>query len=269
MPNASDDVEALTVFFMAARDLGVSHLSLVGPGYSDSGPLDSRREDVQTVTLSYPREGVANMKIRHFSDVAEPIRSAFARIDAEGAHTLILDLRGNRGGDLSSIAVAEHLFDETLRGGLFTGALWWRSNEQAPNLHGDEALPVLSEHDQSTFFSMLAEHGAFVVRASPVAPHFAGPVYVLIDGRTASASEPLVEMLKSTGRATLIGEPTAGAMLSSQTFELNSGLMLIVPTADYHTADGRRLEGAGVEPDIAVDSADALDETLRLIDQPR
>lgn len=269
MPNVRDDVEALTVFYIAVQELGLSHLALVGSGFGEDRPADSSAEGAQVVTIDYPRDGVAHMRIRHFAGDPERIREAFMQIDFDGARTLILDLRSNRGGNLSAITVAEHLFDVPLDGGLFTGAIWWKMNQRPPSLQADRALPVLSEYDLDAFFSILAEHGALVLRASPTVPYFAGPVYLLVDRRTASASEPLADMLQTTRRATLIGEPTAGSMLSSQTFELSTGLVLIAPTADYHSADGRRLEGVGVEPDILIASADALEETLRLIDLER
>jgi len=62
----------------------------------------------------------------------------------------------------------------------------------------------------------------------------------------------------------VVGEPTAGAMLSSETFELSDGWHLVVPVADYIAADGVRLEGRGVEPHVSVSAEDALRKALGL-----
>jgi len=67
---------------------------------------------------------------------------------------------------------------------------------------------------------------------------------------------------RGTGRATLVGERTAGAMLSSEEIPLGDGWTLLLPTADFYTPDGKRIEGRGVEPVIASPSARALEVAL-------
>lgn len=62
-----------------------------------------------------------------------------------------------------------------------------------------------------------------------------------------------------------MGEHTAGAMLSSETVTLPDGWYLVVPDADYITADGVRLEGRGVPPHEEVPADQALEEALRMV----
>ncbi|GAC1690166.1 MAG: hypothetical protein NVS9B3_08750 [Gemmatimonadaceae bacterium] len=93
---------------------------------------------------------------------------------------------------------------------------------------------------------------------APRRPRFDGVVYALIDHQTASASEPLVHLLGASGRATLVGERTAGAMLAAPPHMLGDGWVLILPEADFYAADGTRLEGVGVAPHVATSSADAM-----------
>ncbi|MEP7220368.1 MAG: S41 family peptidase, partial [Bacteroidota bacterium] len=94
-------------------------------------------------------------------------------------------------------------------------------------------------------------------------PYFTGQLFVLTNSGTASAAEPLAALLQETGRGRLIGERTRGYMLSSETYDLADGWSLRIPTADYYTAAGRRLENAGVVPDLPAASASALEEALR------
>jgi len=61
-----------------------------------------------------------------------------------------------------------------------------------------------------------------------------------------------------------VGEKTAGAVLSSKLFDIPGGLHLRVPIADYFSITGRRLEGAGVVPDIEVPADQALETALAL-----
>jgi carboxyl-terminal processing protease len=51
-------------------------------------------------------------------------------------------------------------------------------------------------------------------------------------------------------------------MLNGEFFPVGDGFQLIVPTADYYTADGIRLDHRGVEPDIKAKPDKALDAAL-------
>jgi carboxyl-terminal processing protease len=75
---------------------------------------------------------------------------------------------------------------------------------------------------------------------------------VLIDGRSGSATEAYAAAIKESGTATLFGQQTAGAMLSSTKVNVPGGWTLLLPEADFITTGGMRVEGKGVEPHIVV-----------------
>ena len=54
------------------------------------------------------------------------------------------------------------------------------------------------------------------------------------------------------GRATIIGEATAGQALPAVLATLPNGDLLLHAVADFSTPDGSRLEGQGVRPDVIV-----------------
>ncbi|WP_425993881.1 S41 family peptidase [Caulobacter sp. DWR1-3-2b1] len=81
---------------------------------------------------------------------------------------------------------------------------------------------------------------------------YSGPVVVLIGPASASAAEVTAAALKREHRASLVGRKTNGSVLGSNTFLLPDGGMVQVPVIDIEMLDGRRLEGAGVAPDIEV-----------------
>jgi hypothetical protein len=90
-----------------------------------------------------------------------------------------------------------------------------------------------------------------------------------VDRHTASASEPLAQVLKTTRRATVVGERTAGHMLMALPHALGDGWVMTIPEADFVLPDGSRLEGRGVPPDVStradqvfVAVAEALAATL-------
>ena len=137
-----------------------------------------------------------------------------ARADAPG---VVIDLRRNSGGETFSLGI------------------------------------VIGE-----FFAQAVDCGVFVTRAGTSAvksswqwgsARYAGRVVVLVDRGTASAAEIFAAVMQDHGRATVMGRPTAGAVLASWFYELPDGGQLQLSREDYLAPKGRRLEGRGVEPD--------------------
>lgn len=77
-------------------------------------------------------------------------------------------------------------------------------------------------------------------------------VALLVDGASRSAAELTPAALQEAGRALVVGEHTAGAVLISQDTILPDGGRLTLSRADYVTSGGVRLEKRGVTPDIVV-----------------
>jgi carboxyl-terminal processing protease len=74
---------------------------------------------------------------------------------------------------------------------------------------------------------------------------YRGPVVVLIGAGTGSAAEGFALAMQRMTRARLIGEPTAGYILSGEEVEIAPGWSLTVPTAGIWSADG---EDTGDKP---------------------
>lgn len=139
---------------------------------------------------------------------------------------LILDLRGNPGGQLFSMtAVGGLLYDKTTSLGAMKTA------------QGTLRLTVLPRR--------VADDGTRLRRLG-------GPVAVLIDRGSASSSEIFTAGLQATSRARVFGETSAGMALPAITARLPSGDWLYFPTADMTDPDGRRIEGQGVAPDVVI-----------------
>lgn len=99
----------------------------------------------------------------------------------------------------------------------------------------------------------------------PLTPEFNGNVYVLLSKKTASAAEMAAQALSGLDQVTLIGETTAGTMLSQKMYDID-GFHLFLPIADYYTICGQRIEGTGVAPDITIDAKLAMEKALALAD---
>jgi C-terminal processing protease CtpA/Prc len=84
-------------------------------------------------------------------------------------------------------------------------------------------------------------------------------VLVVTSNRTASAAEHFALALKATGRATLIGEATAGANHFGGPQRLNANFAVWMPVGrTYDIKTGKDWEGAGIAPDIEADPKQAL-----------
>ncbi len=135
--------------------------------------------------------------------------------DAPG---IILDLRGNQGGLLGMI------------GGL-TGLL---------------------ETDATSLGTMQMRNGRIPLFGFPQLAPYSGPLVILLDGSTQSAGEMFASGFQETGRATLVGEKSAGNTLPSAIKKLPTGAIFQYGFANYETTSGKRLEGIGVTPDLTV-----------------
>jgi carboxyl-terminal processing protease len=150
------------------------------------------------------------------------------RMDLRRARGLILDLRDNGGGDAEAMTdIASAFLPAGTSLGRFT----------------DRAGQITSEPQTRT---------ALLLAADEIAD-FAGPLVVLVSARTASAAEIFSAALHEHGRARLVGEATCGCVLGvRRRHTLPDGGALDLSELDYRTADGARLEGAGLTPDETI-----------------
>jgi len=80
------------------------------------------------------------------------------------------------------------------------------------------------------------------------------PMVILVNGKTASASEVLTAALQDHGRAIIIGETTFGKGSIQSVFLLRNGSTLKLTTAHYFTPSGQTIHNSGIHPDIAVNT---------------
>jgi hypothetical protein len=89
-------------------------------------------------------------------------------------------------------------------------------------------------------------------------PMVSVPLYVLISPRTGSAAEAIAFTLQSCGRATVVGENSAGAANPGRPFPTTQGFSVFISTGSpRNPINGRNWEGDGVRPDVAVPTARA------------
>lgn len=181
--------------------------------------------EAQRVPL--PGRGCA-LRVR-FDLWAQPVYDRLAQTLREqpDCDRLILDLRGNPGGQMWTLGAVAGLFFEqkTSLGTMDT-------------LDGKQKLAVLPRR---------------VTLDGSLQRRLQGPLAVLVDRGSASCSEIFAGGMQALGRARVFGETSAGMALPAITARLPSGDWLYYPTADVVDPKGRRIEGLGVVPDQAIE----------------
>ena len=152
-------------------------------------------------------------------DVSRQVERALAHL--KGVVGLILDLRGNRGGDA---AHAVEVAAQFLPGGSPVATYITRRGGQLQVTRGE----------------------------GPQRP--AIPVAVLIDGTTASAAEMLAAALRDRGGAFLVGARTAGKGVGQKAVLLPDGSGLSLTRFQLRSPSGERWDETGLAPDVAADA---------------
>ena len=202
--------------------------------------------------------GVAYLRFNEFTGDPQALAAtAEFMADHADAETLIIDLRTHRGGGLEEMDVMlPYLFGQE------TALLQMDTRASVDGAGGSPFGPEAS-------LRQVAAPEGVVRREHFVRPHatekrlFDAKVYLLTSNFTASAAEHFALALKRTGRATLIGEKTAGAGNYGSIRPIGERFMAFIPvgmTRDPRT--GARWEANGIEPDVRVDAELALVEAL-------
>ena len=155
---------------------------------------------------------------------------------------IVVDLRGNPGGLAAMLmGISGHFIDER------------------------KALGVMKTRENPLRF--VVNPRRVNARGERVQP-FAGPVAILVDALSGSASECFAGGMQSLGRVRVFGQQTMGQALPALFSRLPNGDVLIHAYADFVTADGTRLEGRGVIPDqvVPLDRAQLLTGRDRTLD---
>jgi len=260
-----DDIELYIAFKMLSSKLPFSHYYLI---MQEELNEDKNKKTAQikekTVVYEKKNENTGYLKIKNFSSSQKELSIILPKILKAKPANLIIDLRDNPGGGIeAAFEFGKYFMKNTTEIGFFvTNKLQY--SEFDYELF--KTLPKATPQSTEEFIAYLKQgKGARLVFDKPNFLTFSGHLYVLTNGNTGSTCEPIVYMLKKSKTATIVGEKTAGAMLSGTFFDVSGKYKLFLPIADFYTYDGVRLEEVGVTPDIITKSDDALSKTLALI----
>ncbi|WP_296243896.1 MULTISPECIES: S41 family peptidase [unclassified Psychrobacter] len=163
-------------------------------------------------------DGMAIVRLPAFQNNSrEKLLQSLIDLDAPVSGVL-LDLRDNPGGVLASAVSVASLF-----------------------MTNTDVVQVKGRQSNSR---TLSTQGAALLEALPVV--------VLQNRYSASAAEVLASSLQAQKRATILGEVSYGKGSVQSVIPLNDEQAVKLTVANYMTASGKKIDGVGVEPDVAL-----------------
>ena len=196
------------------------HLTIIREGESDYLEIDVVRRQVESPTVNQEMldDRIGYIQITEFDTVTlDQFTEALAVCRGKGMEGLILDLRGNPGGNLSTVCeIARQILPEGL------------------------IVYTEDKNGKRTEYSCDGEH------------EMTEELVVLVDANSASASEILAGAIKDYGIGTLVGTTTFGKGIVQRIISLTDGSAVKLTVSHYYTPNGNNIHEVGIEPDVEI-----------------
>lgn len=178
------------------------------------------RKEIKTISLAgkmLDAGEIGYIRIANFNEnTGIDFSKKYQELEAKGMKALVLDLRSNPGGLLSSgVEVAQMLVPKG---------------------------PIVSVVDKAG--NKQVEYSKLEKVKYPLA--------VLVNGGTASAAEIVSGAVKDTKSGKLFGEKTFGKGCVQHVYRLSQDEAVKITVADYYTPSGTSIHKKGIEPDVVV-----------------
>lgn len=196
-------------------------ISIVREGQSDPMDLEVERRTIEVSTVEHRMldGSIGYIAVSSFDDVTvNQFLDALNDLEAQGEESLIIDLRNNGGGLVSSVC---QMLDRLL----------------------PEGLIVYTED----------KYGHREEEYSDAENHFDKPLAVLVNENSASASEIFAGAIKDYGIGTLVGTQTFGKGIVQKVYPLSDGTAVKLTVSKYYTPKGNNIHGIGIAPDVEVE----------------
>ncbi|WP_010586083.1 S41 family peptidase [Schlesneria paludicola] len=200
-------------------------ITIADPGTGDERTANLIRravkvKSIQDVQIIDPANKIGYIRMTGFQkNTVQELDDAMAKLKRDGMQALIWDVRGNPGGLLPA---AVDVLDRFLSQGVLVSTRGRVS-------------------DQNTIYSAHAD-----------ANDWSGPLVLLVDGDSASASEIVAGAVRDHHRGTIVGRKTYGkwSVQSILPGHADSGFRLT--TAKFYSPNGGNYSKKGIEPDVKV-----------------
>lgn len=197
------------------------HLTISRSDAEDRIEVDVYRKkiEVPTVVTEMLDDEIGYLQITEFDDVTyNQFVEGMAQLKAENMKGLILDLRGNPGGSLTTVCdIADQLIAK-----------------------GNEIVYTVDREGKRIDYVCKNDNKLDI------------PLVVLVNGYSASASEILAGAIKDYGLGKLVGTTTFGKGIVQSVYDLNDGTAVKLTVSSYYTPNGNNIHGIGIKPDVEI-----------------
>lgn len=246
-----------------------AHITLPSRGPKDRPPMTEAKPLTYSVN-----DGIALLKVTSFPgavgfDLLRDLKSALTIFDDKQCDRLILDLRSNCGGGLSSVRLMSLLVPDRRLIGYSLTRLGRDRKTNASQLPAIRRLPGSKWEllPLAIRFKVVNRDRSFRLFTEGLGSRrFHGRVAVLVNEYTRSAAEMIAAFVRNEGVAHVVGTRTPGEVLGAANFHVGSDYRLRIPVTAWYTATDELIEGRGVGPDSQ--AANTVDTLLSNRDLP-
>ena len=196
-------------------------ITVIREGASEPVDIEVERRKIESPTVEYEMldDNMAYIQITEFDLVTtDQFEKVYDQAKADGMKGLILDLRSNPGGNLSTVCdIARMILPKGLI--VYTEDKYGKREEYTCD-------------------------GANEIKV---------PLVVLTNGYSASASEILAGAIKDYGIGTLVGTTTYGKGIVQKVINLSDGSAVKLTVSTYYTPNGNNIHKIGIDPDVEVE----------------
>lgn len=219
-----EDMQGRDKSYVVSKIKGEEHtyvtLTVVREDTAEPIDISVERRKIESPTVEYEMydNGMAYIQITEFDLVTTgQFENAYNQAKADGMKGLIIDLRSNPGGNLSTVCdIARMILPKGMI--VYTEDKYGKREEYT--CKGDHQIEV--------------------------------PLVVLTNGYSASASEILAGAVKDYNIGKLVGTTTFGKGIVQKVINLSDGSAIKLTVSSYFTPNGNNIHGIGIEPDVEV-----------------
>ena len=205
-------------------------LKIVRDGATSDYTVVRDEIEVQTVNYAITEDNIGYISVSQFENVtAKQFKAAIEELKSEGAKGIIIDIRNNPGGLLTTVI---SMLKDILPNGLIVYTEDKDGNRKEYSDNDNEELDM--------------------------------PLAVLVNGNSASASEIFAGAIQDYGKGVIVGTQTFGKGIVQTVKPLTDGSAIKFTIAKYFTTKGQDIHGKGVTPDVVVEYDKDADEDTQI-----
>lgn len=208
-------------------------LSVYRESTGESFDFTIKKESMEReiVTSEILDNNIGKISISSFTGVTEEhFKEALDDMKSKNINGLIIDLRDNGGGLVSSVT---NVLRDILPNGVIFSTIDKNGNKKETTCNGENELEI--------------------------------PLVVLVNGNTASASEIFAGAVQDYQKGTIVGTQTYGKGIVQDVYKLNDGSVIRLTVSHYYTPNGNDIHKKGITPDVIIDQDEnsEADEQLK------